>query len=165
MLRLRLVHQCAEAWGEMRPAHGGRHCAACDQQVIDWTEATEDEARAYLATLRGRTACVRMSVDGRGRPLFAAAMVAALSGCGAARPPLAPAAAAKADVAKSPADAGPETPPPATADDGDDDADGVANSADACPREPGPSTDDPRHNGCPWMGMIAAGPVQVRTAP
>jgi outer membrane protein OmpA-like peptidoglycan-associated protein len=159
MLRLRLVHRCDASWDEMRGTAGARRCADCDEDVLDWTRLSEEEARAQLAAMPGRTACVRMNLDRLGRPAFATAVVAALSACGASPPPPATTlppeppreVAPVADIASSATTAPPEIS-------GDDDADGIPNAVDACPTAPGRADDDPHKNGCPYLGVIVENP-------
>jgi outer membrane protein OmpA-like peptidoglycan-associated protein len=43
----------------------------------------------------------------------------------------------------------------------DSDGDGILDALDACPREPGPPNDDPKRNGCPYMGIIVTHQIQI----
>jgi hypothetical protein len=59
---------CHAAWEHMTPREHGRHCAACDQTVVDLTALTPTERRARLATIaqqtrRGQRVCVRSVVE------------------------------------------------------------------------------------------------------
>ncbi|HEY8091487.1 MAG TPA: OmpA family protein [Polyangiaceae bacterium] len=166
MVRLRLVHACDARWHDMREAPGGRHCATCEKDVLDWTGATEDQARARLAVLGAKTACVRLRLDAYGRPLFAAMVAGALAGCAgsppqqavtSAPPPHGVELAPVAEVASAPA--------VQTAADADDDHDGVPNAVDACPYEPGPADSDPHRSGCrSFVGIIVSPSVVQVTA-
>ncbi|MCC3156334.1 energy transducer TonB [Hymenobacter sp. 15J16-1T3B] len=60
---------CPENWQRMTPTAQGRHCAACNREVLDFTAATPaDVARARAASADGR-------VCGRFRPAQVAASV------------------------------------------------------------------------------------------
>lgn len=66
------IHEpCHESWGAMTPAPGGRHCDVCALDVVDLTEATEEQARARLAAAGDRL-CVRMRATRDGTPVFRA---------------------------------------------------------------------------------------------
>lgn len=52
----------------MRPVGTGRHCAACQKTVIDFTQQTDTEILAYLARAAGNT-CGRFRAGQVGRPL------------------------------------------------------------------------------------------------
>ena len=52
----------------MTPTRGGRHCAACQQTVIDFTEKTDAEILALLAQVTG-SICGRFGTDQLRRPL------------------------------------------------------------------------------------------------
>jgi hypothetical protein len=57
----------------MTPTDVGRHCAACQTQVVDFTRMTDAEVVAFLRhTIPGRR-CGRFREDQVGRPLLAAA--------------------------------------------------------------------------------------------
>ncbi len=52
----------------MTPAAAGRHCAACQKTVIDFTQKTDAEILATLRRAAGET-CGRLRADQVGRPL------------------------------------------------------------------------------------------------
>jgi hypothetical protein len=54
----------------MTPASGGRHCAACQKTVVDFTQKTDAEILAALRQAAGQT-CGRLRPDQVGRPLVA----------------------------------------------------------------------------------------------
>ena len=154
----------------MRPVQDGRRCAACEKDVIDLTRATEGEARARLSAAAGSSACVRMNLDRRGRPLFVVAITAAVAACGT---PAAPAHTASQEAAPiaagsigAPSDATLPVPRSSavaksagargSATDADDDGDGVPNSEDQCPRQPGNALGDGHPKGCPYLGIVVA---------
>ena len=60
----------------MTPATAGRHCAACEKTVVDFTLKTDAEILAHLAgAVRGRT-CGRFAAGQLGRPLQRAVLAA-----------------------------------------------------------------------------------------
>ena len=70
------IHQpapCHENWEAMTPTDVGRHCAACQTQVVDFTRMTDDEVVAYLRHTTPGRRCGRFREDQVGRPLLAAA--------------------------------------------------------------------------------------------
>jgi hypothetical protein len=64
---------CHESWAAMTPTEAGRHCAACQTEVVDFTRMTDGEVVAFLRhTIPGRR-CGTFREDQVGRPLLAAA--------------------------------------------------------------------------------------------
>jgi len=57
----------------MTPTDVGRHCAACQTQVVDFTRMTDGEVIAFLRQTTPGSRCGRFREDQVGRPLFAAA--------------------------------------------------------------------------------------------
>jgi hypothetical protein len=70
--RLHLPQPCAESWAAMTPTAAGRHCAACQKTVVDFTHKTDAEILATLRQAAGET-CGRLRADQLGRPLVAPA--------------------------------------------------------------------------------------------
>jgi hypothetical protein len=70
--RLHLPQPCAESWAAMTPIAAGRHCAACQKTVVDFTHKTDAEILAALRQAAGET-CGRLRADQLGRPLVAPA--------------------------------------------------------------------------------------------
>lgn len=70
------IHQpapCHENWAAMTPTDQGRHCAACQTEVVDFTRMTDGEVLAFLRhTIPGRR-CGMFRDDQVGRPLLPAA--------------------------------------------------------------------------------------------
>lgn len=66
MKPLPLQRRCDAAWHEMSPRPGGRHCAACDRNVVDLSVLTEPQARAVLAARGPAGLCVRQVVGPEG---------------------------------------------------------------------------------------------------
>lgn len=67
-LRVHIPAPCAESWDAMTPTGLGRHCAACQKTVIDFTQKTDAEILAYLAGATGNV-CGRLGSNQLGRPL------------------------------------------------------------------------------------------------
>ena len=65
---IRIPQPCAESWDAMTPTYGGRHCAACQKTVVDFTLKTDAEILAYLARASGEL-CGRLGTDQLNRPL------------------------------------------------------------------------------------------------
>ena len=49
---------CAQPWAAMRPTADGRHCGACQTEVVDFTRLSEAQVLVYLARRGGRPVCV-----------------------------------------------------------------------------------------------------------
>lgn len=49
---------CAQPWAAMRPTTDGRHCGACQTEVVDFSRLSEAEMLAFLARHDGRPVCV-----------------------------------------------------------------------------------------------------------
>ena len=69
---LHIPQPCAESWAAMTPTGAGRHCAACQKTVVDFTQKTDAEILAYLTQTAGRT-CGRFRATQLGHPLQSAA--------------------------------------------------------------------------------------------
>lgn len=69
---LRIPQPCAESWDAMTPTATGRHCAACQKTVVDFTQKTDVEILAALRQAAGET-CGRLRPDQLARPLLPAA--------------------------------------------------------------------------------------------
>lgn len=59
---------CHESWAAMTPAAQGRHCAACDKVVVDFTRLTDAEVVAFLSQAGGSN-CGRFRAEQLRRPL------------------------------------------------------------------------------------------------
>lgn len=68
---LYIPEPCAESWDAMTPTGLGRHCAACQKTVVDFTQKSDAEILAYLANAAGET-CGRLGSDQLNRPLLPA---------------------------------------------------------------------------------------------
>ena len=68
---LRVPQPCHESWATMAPTTLGRHCAACQKTVVDFTQKSDAEILAYLAGAAGET-CGRLGSDQLNRPLLPA---------------------------------------------------------------------------------------------
>ena len=60
---------CHESWDALTPDTSGRHCAACQKTVIDFTQKTDAEILAYLTTASGKRTCGRFTAKQLERPL------------------------------------------------------------------------------------------------
>jgi len=69
---VRIASPCSERWAAMTPTATGRHCAACQKTVVDFTHQTDAEILAALRRAAGET-CGRLRADQLGRPLVAPA--------------------------------------------------------------------------------------------
>ena len=83
MLRLRVL-ACDEAWSEMSPNAGGRHCERCALDVVDTRGLGQGELDALVERARSERVCARF--ERRGSKLMLAAGLAvgvtlAASGC------------------------------------------------------------------------------------
>ena len=73
---LTVPQPCSQSWAAITPATAGRHCAACEKTVVDFTLKTDAEILAYLAgAARGRT-CGRFAAGQLERPLQRAVLAA-----------------------------------------------------------------------------------------
>jgi hypothetical protein len=98
MSDLHIPTPCHEAWDGMTPMANGRHCAACNQVVVDVTSLPVAEGRQVLAevaqglvTTPGRRTCVRAHANPSGRlvpgrrklltPALVMILASAMTGC------------------------------------------------------------------------------------
>ncbi|MBX0292513.1 carboxypeptidase-like regulatory domain-containing protein [Hymenobacter sp. HSC-4F20] len=65
---IQVPQPCSESWAAMTPAAQGRHCAACNKVVVDFTRMTDAELLAYLGQAAGTT-CGRFRAQQVNRPL------------------------------------------------------------------------------------------------
>ncbi|MGI4870006.1 MAG: hypothetical protein ACRYFX_02375 [Janthinobacterium lividum] len=75
-MRPTTIHQpapCHESWEAMTPTDVGRHCAACQTQVVDFTQMTDGEVVAFVSQYNPVRRCGRFREDQVDRPLLAAA--------------------------------------------------------------------------------------------
>lgn len=72
-IRLHLPQPCHERWAAMTPTGPGRHCAACQKVVVDFTYQTDAEILAYFQQLGSTTTCGRFRSEQLNRPLLPAA--------------------------------------------------------------------------------------------
>lgn len=64
---------CHESWAAMTPTAQGRHCAACQTEVVDFTRMTDAEVLAFLRHTTPGRRCGMFREDQVGRPLLPAA--------------------------------------------------------------------------------------------
>ena len=65
---LTVLQPCHENWTTMTPAAQGRHCAACNKVVVDFTQKTDAEILVLLQ--RTAAPCGRFRADQLNRPLL-----------------------------------------------------------------------------------------------
>jgi hypothetical protein len=70
MPTIQIPKPCHESWAAMTPAGAGRHCAACQKTVVDFSQKTDAEILAALRQAAGPT-CGRLRPDQLDRPLGA----------------------------------------------------------------------------------------------
>ena len=69
---------CHEKWKHMQPTATGRHCAACQESVVDFTAMSDAEVVAFLDRYPA-VSCGRFSENQMDRPLYVPVPVAARS--------------------------------------------------------------------------------------
>lgn len=69
---IHIPEPCAESWDAMTPTGSGRHCAACQKTVIDFTLKSDAEILAILAKSGSGSLCGQLRAEQLGRPLLAA---------------------------------------------------------------------------------------------
>jgi hypothetical protein len=74
--KLAIPQPCSESWDAMTPATAGRHCAACQKTVVDFTLKTDAEILAYLAKAAAGRTCGRFAAGQLERPLQRAVLAA-----------------------------------------------------------------------------------------
>ncbi|HMI62336.1 MAG TPA: hypothetical protein VK518_15565, partial [Puia sp.] len=47
--QLQIPTPCHESWANMQPSDKGRHCAACQKTVVDFTAMSDTEIIRYLS--------------------------------------------------------------------------------------------------------------------
>ncbi|WP_310391192.1 carboxypeptidase-like regulatory domain-containing protein [Hymenobacter sp.] len=52
-----IPNACAQPWAAMTPTAAGRHCGACQTEVVDFTRLSEAEVLAYLTARKGQPVC------------------------------------------------------------------------------------------------------------
>ncbi|MBF9239042.1 carboxypeptidase-like regulatory domain-containing protein [Hymenobacter sp. BT683] len=73
---LSIPQPCHESWAAMMPTTAGRHCAACQKNVVDFTLKTDAEILAYLAGAANARICGRFAAGQLERPLQRAELAA-----------------------------------------------------------------------------------------
>ncbi len=66
---VQIPQPCAESWDAMTPTAAGRHCAACQKTVIDFTQLTDEEVVAHFRQADQGGTCGRFRAAQLGRPL------------------------------------------------------------------------------------------------
>ncbi len=57
--KISIPEPCHQSWDEMRPDGAGRHCDSCKKIVIDFTNMTDEQVKAYLISHEGSGVCGR----------------------------------------------------------------------------------------------------------
>lgn len=65
-LYLSIPEPCTQAWDDMQPVQGGRHCASCRKMVVDFTRMTDAQLLDYFNKYQGKV-CGRLHADQAGR--------------------------------------------------------------------------------------------------
>ncbi|MBD2769080.1 carboxypeptidase-like regulatory domain-containing protein [Hymenobacter sp. BT664] len=76
VVSLTIPQPCNESWAAMTPTATGRHCAACEKTVVDFTLKTDAEILAYLAGAARNRICGRFAAEQLERPLQRAELAA-----------------------------------------------------------------------------------------
>jgi len=66
---IHLPQPCAESWTAMTPTSTGRHCAACQKTVVDFTHKTDAEILAYFKQAGAAVPCGHFRASQLARPL------------------------------------------------------------------------------------------------
>ncbi len=67
---LSIPKPCNERWDAMTPVEGGRHCAACQQTVTDFSDWSDGAIAAFFLKPENATACGRYRTSQLDRPLY-----------------------------------------------------------------------------------------------
>lgn len=70
-IQLTIADPCTEAWAEMAPVPGGRHCDSCRKAVVDFTGMTDAQIHSFVTNLEGGF-CGRALKTQLDRPLLSA---------------------------------------------------------------------------------------------
>ncbi|RTQ48596.1 carboxypeptidase-like regulatory domain-containing protein [Hymenobacter gummosus] len=68
-IQVQIPRPCSEAWEAMTPTGQGRHCAACQLTVTDFTQRTDAEVLALLRQAAGGRVCGRFRAEQLNREL------------------------------------------------------------------------------------------------
>ena len=71
-MRLSIPTPCTQDWEAMAPAGQGRHCAACQKVVVDFSRMTDEELVTWMQTRAGQEICGRLETGQLGRELVSA---------------------------------------------------------------------------------------------
>ncbi|HEY4288674.1 MAG TPA: T9SS type A sorting domain-containing protein [Puia sp.] len=67
--QLQIPTPCHENWANMQPSDKGRHCAACQKTVVDFTAMSDTGIIGYMSKA-GPHVCGRLAADQLNRPLL-----------------------------------------------------------------------------------------------
>jgi hypothetical protein len=65
---LRIASPCHESWAAMTPTSTGRHCAACQKTVVDFSQKTDAEILAFFEQAGTGKTCGRFRAEQVARP-------------------------------------------------------------------------------------------------
>ncbi|GAA4347602.1 hypothetical protein GCM10023185_02770 [Hymenobacter saemangeumensis] len=68
-LTIAIPQPCHESWAAMTPTAQGRHCAACQKTVVDFSRMSDAEVLAYLSKAGQGSTCGRFAENQLQRPL------------------------------------------------------------------------------------------------
>lgn len=71
-MRLAIPTPCTQDWDTMTPAGQGRHCAACQKVVVDFSRMTDGELVSWMQARAGQAICGRLETGQLGRELVPA---------------------------------------------------------------------------------------------
>lgn len=66
-VQLQIPKPCNQDWNQMKPNAEGRHCASCNNVVVDFTNWRDDEVLQYFSTLK-TSVCGRLRDDQMHKP-------------------------------------------------------------------------------------------------
>ncbi|MCB0641169.1 MAG: hypothetical protein KDC44_05990, partial [Phaeodactylibacter sp.] len=68
-LNIQVDEPCHESWEKMTPLNRGRFCGACEKEVVDFTQFSDQQIVAFLKNKKLGTVCGRFQTQQLGRSL------------------------------------------------------------------------------------------------
>ncbi len=56
-MKITIPNPCSESWADMTESENGRFCGLCDKIVIDFSDMTDDEVKAYFLNYTSEKTC------------------------------------------------------------------------------------------------------------